>query len=253
MKDLTFSSKYSGIPFYRTKSHPHLCGFRVVYKETDLLVLAERDLTEETLKLVIEIRRPLEAYIMNNPLFLKSLVPLPEDPFAPPIVQKMLIAGKVAGVGPMASVAGAIAEEVGKALLEKGLTKEVVVENGGDIFLSLKKEARVSLFAGDSPFSGKIALLIPSSLQPCGVCTSSGKIGHSLSFGKADAITVVHKDTAVADALATAFGNMLKEGEDFKKVTARAEKIEGLLGVFAILKDRFYALSQKIRIEPVCQ
>lgn len=253
MEDLTFSSKYSGIPYYRTRAHPHLCKFRVVYKETDLLVLAEKDLTDETLELIVEIRRPLEAYIMKNPLFLKSLVPLPEDPLAPPIVQRMLFAGKVAGVGPMASVAGAIAEKVGRALLKRELTREIVVENGGDIFLSLKKEAKVSLFAGDSPFSGRVALLIPSELQPCGVCTSSGKIGHSLSFGKADAITVVHKDTAVADALATAFGNMLKEGKDFKKVTARAEKIEDLLGVFAILKDRFYAFSQKIRIEPICQ
>ncbi|BAU22608.1 thiamine biosynthesis protein ApbE [Caldimicrobium thiodismutans] len=242
---------YSEIPYYRVKVSSSLFRFRVVYKQTDLFVLAEKDLTEETLRLVMEIRRPLEAYILKNPLFLKSLVPLPEDPLAPQIVKKMLLAGKVAGVGPMAGVAGAIAEEVGRALLERGLTGEVAVENGGDIFLSLKKEARVSLFAGDSPFSGKIALLIPQELQPCGLCTSSGKVGHSLSFGKADAITVVHKNTAIADALATAFGNMLKEGKDFKKVSAKAEKIDGLLGVFAILKDRFYALSQKIRIEPL--
>lgn len=253
MGDLPLSSKFSGIPYYRTFLQSHLKGFRVVYKQTDLFVLADKDLTDETLRLVREIRKPLEGYIMKNPLFLKSLVPLPEDPSATPMVQRMLFAGRVAGVGPMASVAGAIAEEVGRALLERGLTREVVVENGGDIFLALKKEAKVSLFAGDSPFSGKIALLIPPELQPCGVCTSSGKIGHSLSFGKADAITVVHKDTAVADALATAFGNMLKEGKDFKKVSAKAEKIEGLLGVFAILKDKFYALSQKIRIEPLCQ
>ncbi len=244
---------YSEIPYYRVRVSSSLFRFRVVYKQTDLFVLAEKDLTEETLRLVMEIRRPLEAYILKNPLFLKSLVPLPEDPLAPQIVKKMLLAGKVAGVGPMAGVAGAIAEEVGRALLERGLTGEVAVENGGDIFLSLKKEARVSLFAGDSPFSGKIALLIPQELQPCGVCTSSGKVGHSLSFGKADAITVVHKNTAIADALATAFGNMLKEGKDFKKVSAKAEKIDGLLGVFAILKDRFYALSQKIRIEPLLQ
>lgn len=244
---------YSEIPYYRVKVSSSLSRFRVVYKQTDLFVLAERDLTEETLKLVMEIRKPLETYILKNPFFLKSLVPLPEDPMAPSIVQKMLWAGKIADVGPMASVAGAIAEEVGKALLEKGLTREVVVENGGDIFLFLKKEAKIAIFAGDSPFSGKIALLIPSNLQPCGVCTSSGKVGHSLSFGKADAITVVHKDTAIADALATAFGNMLKEGKDFKKVLAKAEKIEDLLGVFAILKDRFYAFSQKIRVEPLCQ
>jgi len=249
VKDLTFSSKYSGIPFYRTRIHSHLVGSRVVYKQSDLFVLAERDLTDVVLKILVEVRRPLEAYLLKNPLFLKSLVPLPDDPEAPELVRKMLEAGKVAGVGPMASVAGAIAEAVGKRLLEKEFTKEVVVENGGDIFLSLKKEARVSIFAGDSPFSGRVALVIPSELQPCGVCTSSGKVGHSLSFGKADAITVIHQDTAVADALATAFGNMLKAGEDFKKIIARAERIEGLLGVFAILRDKLFAFSTKIRLE----
>lgn len=139
----------------------------------------------------------------------------------------------------------AIAEEVGRALLERGLTGEVAVENGGDIFLSLKKEARVSLFAGDSPFSGKIALLIPQELQPCGVCTSSGKVGHSLSFGKADAITVVHKNTAIADALATAFGNMLKEGKDFKRFQPEQKKLKAYLVSLLYSKTDFTPFPKK--------
>lgn len=236
---------YAEIPFYRTQVKSHLQRLRVVYKESDLMILAERDLTKEALELVREIRIPLEGYILKNPLFLKSLAPLPEDPQAPLIVKKMLKAGKVAGVGPMAAVAGAIAEEVGKGLLERNLTKEVVVENGGDIFLALNKEARVLLFAGDSPFSGKVALHIPKDIQPCGVCTSSGKIGHSLSFGKADAVTVVHKDTAIADALATRFGNIMKSEADFNKILSLAEKLEGIYGVFVLFKDKFYVYSQK--------
>lgn len=241
--------KYAGIPFYRTLVKSHLKAFRVVYKQTDLLILAERELIEETLSLVIEIRKPLEAYIFKNSFFLKSLEPLPDDPHAPELVRKMLLAGQIAGVGPMASVAGAIAEAVGKRLIEKGFTQEIVVENGGDIFLALKKEAIVSLFAGESIFSGKIGLKIPREIQPCGVCTSSGKIGHSLSFGEADAITVVHKDTAIADALATAYGNLLKEGENFKKISHLAKKIKDLYGVFAILKNKFYAITENISLE----
>ncbi|MFN3505418.1 MAG: UPF0280 family protein [Caldimicrobium sp.] len=243
--------KYAGIPFYRTQVKSSLKSFRVVYKQTDLLVLADNELVKETLSLVIEIRKPLEMYILKNPLFLKSLEPLPDDGEAPEIVRKMLYAGRIAGVGPMASVAGAIAEAVGKALLEKNLTQEIVVENGGDIFLNLKKEARVLIFAGDSYFSGKLALIIPKEVQPCGVCTSSGKIGHSLSFGKADAITVVHKDTAVADALATKFGNMLREGKDFKKIISLAERIDNIYGIFAVVKDKFFTYTKKIFIEPV--
>lgn len=244
-------NKYSGIPFYRTLVSSPLKSFRVVYKETDLFILAEKDLTSETLSLVRSIRLPLEAYILKNPLFLKSLQPLPEDPDAPEIVKTMLKAGIVAKVGPMASVAGAIAEKVGRTLLKKGLTSQIAVENGGDIFVFLKKPVKIALFAGDSPFSGKIALLIKKELMPCGVCSSSGKIGHSLSFGKADAITVVHKDTAIADALATAFGNILKTKEDFKKIVSKAKKIKDLIGIVAILEDKLFLFGKELKVEAI--
>ena len=98
-------NKYSAIPFYRTFTSTPLKAFRVVYKETDLYVLAEKDLTSETLALVRKVRMPLESYILKNPPFLKSLDPLPEDPSAPEIVKAMLKAGIIAGVGPMAGVA----------------------------------------------------------------------------------------------------------------------------------------------------
>lgn len=241
--------KYAQIPFYRTLISSSLKAFRVVYKETDLFVLAERELVRETLFLVRKIRLPLETYIIKNPLFLKSLKPLPYDKEAPEIVKEMIKAGEIAGVGPMASVAGAIAEKVGRALIENGYTLEVVIENGGDIFLDLRKEAKVAIFAGDSPFSGKIFLKIKKEFMPCGVCTSSGKIGHSLSFGRAEAVTVVHKSAAIADALATAFGNMLNSVEDFKKVVKKAQKIKGLLGVLSILENKLLFWGEKLKLE----
>ncbi len=242
-------NKFSGIPFYRTIVSTPLKSFRVVYKETDLFVLAEKELVKETLEIVREVRSPLEAYILKNPLFLKSLEPLPEDKNAPKIVKIMLRAGSTAGVGPMASVAGAIAERVGRILIKKGLTSQVAVENGGDIFLSLKKDAKIALFAGDSPFSGKIALVIKKELMPCGVCTSSAKIGHSLSFGSADALTVVHRDTATADALATAFCNFLKKTEDFKKIIVKSKKIRELLGIVALLEGKLFIFGKDMKIE----
>jgi len=243
--------KYSQIPFYRVFISTSLKTFRVVYKETDLQVLAEKELISETLYIVRNIRTPLEAYILKNPNFLKAKKPLPMDKTAPSIVKSMLKAGIIAGVGPMASVAGAIAEYVGKTLIEKGYTSQVAIENGGDIYLALSKTAKVALFAGDSPFSCKLALVINTDLMPCGVCTSSGKIGHSLSFGKADAITVIHKNAAIADALATSFGNILKSSQDFKKVISKAEKISGLLGIISILNDKLFIWGKNIKVEPV--
>lgn len=242
-------NRYSKIPFYRTKISSSYTKFRVVYKESDLLIIAKSDLSVLALETLRKVRAPLELYVQKNPLFLKSLMPLPEDEGAPDIVRTMYRASKCAGVGPMASVAGAIAEAVGRELINSGLTDEIVVENGGDVFVFLKREATVALFAGDSPFSGKVALVIPRDLQPCGVCTSSGKVGHSLSFGKADAVTVVHKDTATADALATAFGNLLREDKDFNRLIESSKGIEDLHGVFAVLNDKLFIHTKRIKIE----
>jgi len=243
--------KFSTVLFYRTFVKSSLCGFRVVYKETDLQVFAEKELISETLELIRRVRIPIETYITAHPEFLTSLEPLEVKEEVSPIIKKMLDAGQIAKVGPMASVAGTIAEEVGLGLIKKKLTREVVVENGGDIFLWLDKKTKVGIFAGDSPLSGKVAIIIEKELMPCGVCTSSGKVGHSLSFGNADAITVVHKNTAVADALATAFGNIMKTPSDFKKVIARAEKIKDIYGVVCIFEDKLMAWGKKIKLEPI--
>ena len=240
--------KYAGIPFYRTLVQSKLVKFRVVYKETDLHILAERDLSNQVLQLIKELRSPLETYIIRNPLFLKSLEPIDVEETSPEIIKEMVLAGKIAGVGPMASVAGAIAERVGKALVERGLTSQVVVENGGDVFLSLKKDATVGVFAGDSAFSGKIGILVKKDLMPCGVCTSSAKIGHSLSFGQADAVTVIHKNTAVADALATSFGNLMKSPQDFKKVINKAEKVKDIYGVLVIIEEKLLVWGKEIKL-----
>jgi len=178
----------------------------VQIEETDLHILASRNVRERATELVLQYRLQLQRHIERQPLFLTTLNPLPMDSLAPPLVREMLAAGQKAGVGPMAAVAGVIAEFVGKALITEGV-EEIIVENGGDIYLQRQKECSVAIFAGQSPLSGKIALRLPVALMPVGVCTSSGTVGHSLSFGKADATVVVAKSTAIADAVATSIGN----------------------------------------------
>ncbi len=242
--------KYSQVPFYRTSVTTSLKSFRVVYRESDLFVLAEKDLSFETLKILVETRKPLEEYILKHKEFLHSKVPVGVYE-KEGIVKKMALAGKIAGVGPMASVAGAIAQEVGEKLIKKGLTSQVVVENGGDVFLSLKKDAVVTIFAGDSPFSGKVGVVIKKEIMPCGVCTSSGKVGHSLSFGRADAVTVVHRDTAIADALATSFGNMVTSARDFKKIVKKAKKLKNLFGIIVIVEDKILVYGKDLKLKTV--
>jgi len=213
-----------------------LVKFEVIVKETDLLVRAERDLSNETREFVLKYRRQIEAYIEMNPEFQRSLIPLKEDPYAPEIVREMIQTSQLAQVGPMAAVAGAMAESVSKDLLK--LSKEVIVENGGDIFLATSRERTIGIFAGDSPLSLKIGIVIGPEDFPLGVCTSSGTVGHSLSFGKADAVSVLSKSAALADAAATAIGNIVKEKKDIELGLERGKEIEGVLGMLIIVGEK---------------
>jgi ApbE superfamily uncharacterized protein (UPF0280 family) len=207
----------------------------VKISETDLFILADSDLTDFALDAAHLYRSQLEEYIRLHPEFKTSLVPLSDDPFAPAIVKDMIAASSASGVGPMASVAGAIAERVGRKLLSKSLN--VVVENGGDIYLNIKDDISIGIFAGQSPLSGRIALRIPADETPLGICTSSGTVGHSLSFGIADAVCIKSRSAALADAAATAAGNLIKSKSDVKKGLDRAMSIRGVLGVLIVTGD----------------
>jgi len=177
-------------------------------------------------------RARIEEYIRYHPEFQTSLIPLPIDNLAPEIIKEMLDAAKTAGVGPMASVAGAIAERVGKDLM--AYSHNVIVENGGDIFLNIKDDISIGIFAGDSPLSGRIALRVAAAQTPLGICTSSGTVGHSLSFGLADAVCIKSESAALADAAATSVGNLIRKKSDVKKGLDRAMAINGVLGVLIV-------------------
>ncbi len=207
--------------------------FEVVVKETDLLIRAERDLFKEARDSVLNYREQIENYISLNPQFLTSLVPIPQDPYAPPIIQEMIRTSQRANVGPMAAVAGAIAEWVSIDLLK--FSKEVIVENGGDVYLSIQKERTVGIYAGKSPLSLKVGIVVSPEDTPLGICTSSGTVGHSLSFGKADAICILSKSAALADAVATSIGNIIKEERDIERGLERGKEIDGVLGLVIIM------------------
>ena len=213
-----------------------LVSFNVVVKETDLYVRARRNLKQKTLKAVLKYRTLLERYIERHPDFLTALAPISVEQDAPQIVRTMVEATEKVGVGPMASVAGAIAEYVGKELL--AFSPEIIVENGGDIFLKTLKRRLIGVCAGDSPFTGKIALEIQPEETPLGVCTSSGTVGPSLSFGRADACIILSFSTALADAAATAIGNLITEVDDIPRGIEFAKGVEGLSGVVIIKGDR---------------
>jgi uncharacterized protein len=222
---------------YHHQSGTGWVSFQAKYRETDLWIRARRDLQKEAMAIILDLRRQLEHYISRNPVFLHALAPLPEDPSAPQLIRNMLEAARAAGVGPMAGVAGAIADSVARTL--KPLSSAIIVENGGDCYLDLQEEATVGVFVRPtSPFSGKVALRFLPQRFPLSICTSSGTIGHSLSFGKADAVTVVCQDGALADAAATALANSVRHPADIKSALQKAARIHSIQGALIIVRDK---------------
>lgn len=213
----------------------HLVSFRTAVQETDLMIQAEDDLTEISRDLVLRYRGHIENYIVRYREFATTLAPWSETGPAPTIIQEMVSAGRKAGVGPMAAVAGAIAQQVGLGLCRH--SREVVVENGGDLFIKLEKPATIGIFAGDSPLSLQLGVKIDSREQPVAVCTSSGTIGHSLSLGVADAVTVIADSCALADAAATAIGNHVTSPEAVQKAIEFGRRIDGIKGLLVICDE----------------
>lgn len=215
----------------------------VTVRETDLHVLAPVAVEAEVYQLVYKYRNQLETYMMAHPEFLAALHPLPIDPLAPPLVRAMQQGAAVAGVGPMAAVAGAIAEFVGRELLAAGHA-EVMVENGGDIFMHRRKECVAAIFAGQSPLNQRVGVRIRPVQMPLGICTSSGTVGHSLSLGEADSVTVLAASTPLADSVATRLGNEVLPGsgvEGINRALTLARGIAGLMGVVIIQGEQLGA------------
>ncbi|MBW2061560.1 MAG: UPF0280 family protein [Deltaproteobacteria bacterium] len=225
----------SGKAVYRNKVRASgLTGFDVRLEQTDLFIRAERDLSAEALDLVIQGRSRILNWAENHGDFLTRLEPLPKEPLAPPPVREMLSAGSIAQVGPMAAVAGSLAEFVGRGLLPLS-PDGVIVENGGDIFLATASEIVVGLFAGASSLSLRLGLVLVPDQTPVGICTSSRTVGHSFSLGRADAATVMADSAALADAAATALGNRVEQETDIKPALNWVLALKGVRGAAIVL------------------
>ncbi len=207
---------------------------RVKIEESDLLVCAPRVDRAKVEDLLMGVREELKAYIRRNPAFARSFVPVDVGEDAPLVVRLMASSAARAGVGPMAAVAGAIAQVVGEALGD-----EVIVENGGDVYIKSRRERVVTVYAGDSPFSMRVGIRLPPGVW--GVATSSGTLGHSFSRGRADAAVVVARCSAVADAFATALGNRISRPEDMEAALDWVLSFGEVVGALAVVGDRLGA------------
>ena len=182
-------------------------------------------------------RALLEAYIARHGEFATSFAPVGLLPDAPEIACRMAAAASRTGVGPMAAVAGTIAQMAAEAALADGAA-EAIVENGGDVFLAGNREARVGLYAGAGPIGDSLALAVPAARLPLAVCSSSSRMGHSVSLGDCDLATVLARDASLADAAATLAANLVRTPEDIDSALARIRGIPGIDAVLLVKGER---------------
>jgi len=225
--------------YYRTwVSNKKLFRFIVLLHESDIEIATDSDLTERACRALFDIRKNIEDYIVLNPQFAPAMKPVAHDDNAPCIVRKMMRVSGIWDVGPMASVAGAIAEAVGESI--SALTDTVIVENGGDTFVRADHTIDFALYAGEeSPFSGHFGFSVDAP-GGMGICTSSGIVGHSFSDGRANAVTVIAESCAFADAAATAIANRIKFPDDVDQELETFARVgRGLSGIIACCGERF--------------
>nr|WP_319492878.1 UPF0280 family protein [uncultured Desulfobacter sp.] len=209
-----------------------LVSFNVTVKETNLNIQADSNLTEQAVRSILKHRQYIENHIARFPRFADSLTPLNNPGIAPKIISEMTAAAKTAGVGPMAAVAGAVAQGVGRDLLQ--WSSHVLVENGGDIFIKSDTQTIFTIYAGSSPLSMKTGIKVARRPDSFAMCTSSGTVGHSKSFGKADAVSVLADCCALADAAATSLGNKIQTAKDIEKAIDAGKNMTGVQGIVII-------------------
>jgi len=242
----------TGKRFYRQDScSERFRSFSVKVKETDLWLAVsnssyEEDLEEKITSILWQERSLLEEYIKHNKQFKVTLNPYVAEHTAPAIVKIMTRAGNTAGVGPMASVAGTFAEIIGRYLLT--FSPEIMVENGGDIFLKVDQPVKVGIFAGKSSINDKLAISIMPEQTPLGICTSSGTVGPSYSEGSADAVVILSRSASLADAVATKAGNLIKNPSDFKAALSYVQGIKEVSGVVFVC-DNHLAVWGDVRLD----
>lgn len=233
-KDRNYRSRFAG---------DNRRWFSVKFLESDLWIGVDsgsysQSMEADTYALLVDLRRAMDAYLLMDPQYKAALQPYDADLEAPDILKEMSRVSHKTGIGPMSAVAGAVALKVAEFLKSKYGVKEVIVENGGDIYADATADMDIAVFAGQSPLSEKVGLHIPASAFPCGICTSSGTVGPSLSLGKADAMLIVCRDVLLADSYATAMANRIKTVNDLQPVIEQIQSIPDILAALAIKGDR---------------
>ena len=235
---------------YRSRfSNDERRWFCVKFLESDLWIGVDSgsysaSMEADTYTMLVDLRRTMDAYLLMDPQYKAALTPYDAGLEAPNILKDMSCVSHKTGIGPMSAVAGAVALRVAEFLKSQFGVKEVIVENGGDIYAEAHSNMDIAVFAGQSPLSEKIGLHISAADFPLGICTSSGTVGPSLSLGRADAVMIVCKDVLLADSYATAMANRIKTVNDLQPVIDHIQNNPDILGAIVVKDDRMAICGQ---------
>jgi uncharacterized protein len=207
-------------------------------RETAVTIVADERFVPEAKRSIFESRHVLEHFIAEDPFFRSTLEPYDEDEDAPPLIARMCDAARAANVGPMAAVAGAVAEAAVEAMVHAG-SSHALVDNGGDIAMILDREVDIGIYAGRSGFS-QMAFRFGPTDHIIGICTSSATVGPSISFGVADAAIVISGNVTLADACASMLGNMIVSDDDtlLADAVARSMMVSNVTGCCVIVGEK---------------
>ena len=209
--------------------------------ETAVTVISEEVYIKIAEEAIFEARERILRKISEDPFFMTTYDPYPESKEDDDIIRRMCRASKIASVGPMAGVAGAVAVFAVERMSESGASY-AIVENGGDIAMKIDRDITVGVFQDDDKFRD-LAFRIPNRDGIFGVCSSSGKIGPSVSFGSSSISTVFSDDVILADACATALGNLIRDGggKELSEALETIGRTEGIDGC-ACISNGLYAV-----------
>jgi len=225
--------------FYRSwKNRKGFKSFEIISGESDILISVPENFYSKELELLllerlIALREQILVFSENHPEFLTALSPVKVPPMSPLIITHMVASSQKIGVGPMAGVAGAINFFLGKTLTEAGI-EEFFIENGGDTYFSSKSPVTVGIVTGNPQIDGKVGIKLPEGTWS--VCSSSSKIGHSLSLGRTQLATAVGSEPAVTDCAATLLANSRSIEEVQEKFNSIRNVIKGFL---AFIENKF--------------
>lgn len=208
---------------------------RFAHKGANFRIACDR--VDVVTRQIVRQRDVLERYLARHGEFGRSLTPVAPLDDAPDVARRMARAAEAVGVGPMAAVAGTMAQLAAQAALDDG-ANEAIVENGGDLFVACKDQLVVGLYAGAGPLADRLALAVEPGDTPLAICSSSGRMGHSMSLGDCDLATVVARDASLADAAATRAANLVRTPDDIDAALETIGAIDGVDGVLLVKADR---------------